>query len=303
MRLKERDERLFRFLYKFKYATIDQITEYLNISKNSMYRRLAQLQRGRGKYIESTSRDENGIYFEFNRKYYSNGAMAREHMGNFEDEVKVVSIELEHNSTVVNIYLKLLEWGFNEYYIFSKREIYKYKIEIEDEKFYEFLQCYVPKAKESLCKVPDLTIRAEKENRFTAIEIKLSERDIKESINSYLNTEYAKVIYLCKNNTIKKRIDKIIEDNEKLNFIKTYMIDDLQKEDILDNENMYKEIRKLIYTELENYEIHNNIYNVVEQVLMKNKEIENIEYAKILEIILEIIDKQVKSGFIRKQKP
>ena len=195
----ERDEQLFEFLFKFRYATIDQIAEYLQMTKRAAYKRVEFLQIE--KYIESKALDG------YIRKLYANGPKVRnEAEGGYQRKVKIAPYGLEHHLKIIDMFIKFLGKGIKEKNILSEREIRKEKIgkRIRRSVF----------DKSGFYKIPDLVIKA-KESQLVAVEVELSKKNstrLWEILRNYtMCFEYTSVVYLCEKTGVKTHIKKNIK--------------------------------------------------------------------------------------------
>jgi DNA-binding Lrp family transcriptional regulator len=208
----ERDKKLFKFLSKFKYATVNQISNYLGISIDGAYQRLSKLQRG--KYLDSCN-------IGLNKKYYSNGSLIRARMEKSIDQkkVEVSFMSLEHHLKVTDFFLDLLDRGIKEEMILTSRDIFRTRIGISANR-------------KRLYKVPDLVIKRDDE-RLIAIEIELSKKNnqrLGEVFDNYiLNTSYYAVYYLCDSKAVKNRINRTVK-KKLIDFIRAYDMSEFKTE-------------------------------------------------------------------------
>jgi DNA-binding Lrp family transcriptional regulator len=208
----ERDKKLFKFLSKFKYATVNQISNYLGISVDGAYQRLSKLQRE--KYLDSCN-------IGLNKKYYSNGSVVRSQMKKSIDQKKVsVSIiSLEHHLTVTDFFLDLLDRGIKEEMILTSRDVFRTRIGISDNR-------------KRIYKVPDLVIKRDDE-KLIAIEVELSKKNdqrLGEIFDNYiLYTNYYAVYYVCNSEAVKNRVNRTVK-KKLIRFIRAFEMSEFETE-------------------------------------------------------------------------
>ena len=211
IKLTERDEKLFDFLFKFRYANSNQICEYLSWSYEAFRKRVSNLI----KYGYITSKK----YDYINKKLYMNGIEARRNhqINAYRKNVILNDWSFRHHMVITDIYIFFLKnYNLNENFITSEREMYWKRIGILDKK--------------KRFKMPDLVIK--KDDELIAIEYERSMKNdslIRDVFTNYsLYTSYYCVRYICKSKGIKEKILRIAEEEGKT-FIKAYTIDEFYK--------------------------------------------------------------------------
>lgn len=205
----DRDKKIFDFLFRVKYATVDQILKYMEMTKRATYVRLAILVR-RG-YIESHA------VLGTNMKLYANGHMVRiDHViDSYKRAVTIQLMELEHHLKVTDVFMDFLDKGIKADDIYTEREIMANKIGIDTKK-------------KRLCKVPDLAIKRA-DGKLIAIEVELSRKNNErlESVmkNYDMNTNYYAVRYLCINGAVKRKVERAVESTH-LTYVIVYTLDE-----------------------------------------------------------------------------
>jgi hypothetical protein len=205
VKITEQDKKLFDWLYKVRYAKVEQIMNYLNISKDGVYQRLSKLQRNN--YIDSLAIDG------MTRRFYANGSLVRAQMEKRNDQkkVRVYESSLKHHLKIVDVYLKFLEFGIPEESILTSRDIYRTKKGISNKKSVVY-------------KVPDLVIER-KDGILVAIEVELSQKNnenLRQVLKNYRINKFDAVYYLCGTKAIQRRINSFAKSNGASHFIRAY---------------------------------------------------------------------------------
>lgn len=208
----ERDERLFDFLFKFKYATIDQVAEYLQMTKRAAYKRVEFLQIE--KYIDSIS------IKGYNKKFYALGVKIRNEFESvtYQKKISISLMSLEHHLKVTDTFLHFIKNGVLEEMICSEREIYKTRVGLTSRK-------------KRLYKVPDLVIKL-KNGKFIAIEVELSKKNdsrMRDIFSEYiLNTTYWAVYYLCDKKSVRDFVNRATKKSF-IKFVRAYMFSEFER--------------------------------------------------------------------------
>jgi DNA-binding Lrp family transcriptional regulator len=208
----ERDEKIFKWLFRVKYVTIEQLARYMQMSKHAAYKRVEKLQKER--YLD-------GVVLYGNRKYFSNGIKIRNEAERKVDreKVKILITSLEHHLKVTDFFLDLLDDGIKEEMIFTSRDVFRTRIGIADNR-------------KRIYKVPDLVIQREDE-RLIAIEIELSrknEEPLSQVFDNYiLYTNYAAVYYLCDKKAVKNLVNRTVK-KKLIRFIRAYEMSEFKTE-------------------------------------------------------------------------
>lgn len=218
VKITDRDEKLFNFLHRLKYASIDQMAQYLCTTNDAMMKRLSLLSRAgyleRTYYLEGEARVQR-------RVVYSNGYEVRK---NYEKKsqrrVKINFITLKHHLLINDVFINLVKSGqVKEENIVTEREIYKERTGII--------------TKKKLTKVSDLVLKIGE--RLVAIEVEKTKKVKDDLISTFnnldYNTEYYMVVYICATKPICEYVKKIANEEGKT-FIEVYTLKEFYKEGI-----------------------------------------------------------------------
>ncbi|HML06341.1 MAG TPA: helix-turn-helix domain-containing protein [Methanobacterium sp.] len=208
----ERDKRIFEWLFRVKYVTIEQLSRYMQMSKHAVYKRVEKLQKEG--YLD-------GANLYGNRKYFSNGIKIRNGAKRKADreKVNILISSLEHHMKVTDFFLYLLDNEVKEEMIFTSRDVFRTRIGISDNR-------------KRIYKVPDLVIRRD-DQRLIAIEIELSRKNddtLSQVFDNYiLYTNYAAVYYVCNKKAVKNLINRTVR-KKMINFIRAYDVSEFETE-------------------------------------------------------------------------
>jgi len=207
VKITDRDEKIFNILFRLRYMTPKQLSDYLGCHIKSVYDRVEKLVNDG--YIEST------LALSINKRIYSNGWMLRKNHEQLSYRKKVVINKntLSEYLLINDIYIHMIkEHGVKEENVTTEREIHWKKIGLTD------------KRKKI---IPKLVI--EQDGHLIAIEFerKIKKQDVlRDSFRNYiLYTNFYCLRYLCATENIKKQIIKTAK-KEDVTFVKAYTIDE-----------------------------------------------------------------------------
>ncbi|MBN1469884.1 MAG: HTH domain-containing protein [Fusobacteriaceae bacterium] len=212
IRITEKDEKIFKFLFRLKYASTKNLSKYLNCSNNAIWKRVSRLKKL--DYIEST------WISSINNRVYSNGVSIRKYQKReqYKNKVKINKVTLPHHLLINDIYIFLIKnFEIEEQNIITEREIF-------------FERTGILK-KGRLTSVPDLVIKKDKQGKQKLIAIEVektrkTKKNIKEVFKNYaMNTSYFCVRYICVSEVIKDFVNNMAEE-EKRKFIKAYTVEE-----------------------------------------------------------------------------
>lgn len=207
VKITERDLKMFDFLFRFRYATSEQLSKYLDCSVAAVHVRIFKLKKA--DYIES-------IPIDINTCLYANGIAIRnnQNMNSYKRKVKINPWSLKHHLRIIDVFIHFIKnCGIDEKNIVTEREIYWKGTGL------------LRKVRKN--QMPDLIIERGKKLVAVEVEKTMKNKDLIRDVfkNYSLYTTYYCVRYLCETKGIKDRIIKMAEE-ERAKYVKAYTLDE-----------------------------------------------------------------------------
>lgn len=211
----ERDKKLFEYLFRFRYATSDQIVEYMGLSYDVFRKRISKLISS--EYIESVN-----MPGYLNKKVYSNGVKIRaEHeRKSYRRRVAINHWSLHHHLKINDTYLHFIKkYGIEEDKVTTEREMY-----------WKRTGLLTQNRDIKKLKMPDLVI--EDDECLIAVEVeenKKSKTLMREVFRNYsLYTSFYCIRYICPTKAFRNWVKQIAKE-ERITFVDAFTYDEFVK--------------------------------------------------------------------------